>query len=284
MTATRDERIATIRGGCWIRYSRAESILNKLEELLLLPKTHRMSNFLLVGETNNGKTALVNHFVCRHQPQFSDQDTPAHIPIVVVQAPPVPDEGRLYQAILRQLFPPCRPSQRIDLLQREALRLLQAVDVKALIIDEIHHVLAGSMLKQRHFLNVIKYMGNELKIPLIAVGTHDAFNAVQSDPQLANRFEPATLPRWTMGKEYLRLLMSFEKALPLKHASTLVDQTLALKILGLSEGTIGEIATLLQRAALHAIERRVEQITGTILDGCGYVSPSERRRMGAFAV
>jgi hypothetical protein len=187
MAATRDERIAKIRSGCWIRYSSAEAVLKKLEELLLLPKTHRMPNLLLVGETNNGKTALVNHFVRRHQPQFGDQDTPSHIPILLVQAPPVPDEGRLYQAILRQLFPPCRPSQRIDLLQREALRLLQAVDVKALIIDEIHHVLAGSTLKQRHFLNVLKYMGNELQIPLIAVGTRDAFNAVQAFGDQRNR-------------------------------------------------------------------------------------------------
>jgi branched-subunit amino acid transport protein AzlD len=86
------------------------------------------------------------------------------------------------------------------------------------------------------------------------------------------------------GKEYLRLLMSFEKSLPHERVSRLVDQTLALKIISLSEGTIGEIATLLQRAALHAIERRVEQITGTILDGCGYISPSERRRTGCRSV
>jgi Bacterial TniB protein len=57
-----------------------------------------------------------------------------------------------------------------------------AINVKMLIIDEIHHVFAGPLLKQRHFLNVIKYMGNELKIPIAAAGTHDAFNAIQIDP------------------------------------------------------------------------------------------------------
>ena len=49
--------------------------------------------------------------------------------------------------------------------------MLVTINVKMLIIDEIHHVLAGPLLKQRHFLNVIKYMGNELQIPIVAAGT-----------------------------------------------------------------------------------------------------------------
>src|ERR1700693_2806873 len=176
-----------------------------------------------------------------------------------------------------KLFPAFLPSHRIDCLERETLRLLETVNVKVLVIDEIHHVLAGPMLKQRQFLNVIKYLGNELQIPLVAVGTQDAFNAIHTDPQLANRFEPAILPRWIMGDEYLRLLASFESLLPLERPSMLIEPALALKILSLSEGTIGEIATLIQRAALYAIEHNIEQITSVGLDGCGYIPPSRRR-------
>ena len=152
-----------------------------------------------------------------------------------------------------------------------------------LIIDEIQHVLAGPLLKQRQFLNVIKHLGNELQIPIVAAGTQDAFNAIQTDPQLANRFEPAVLRRWTMGEDYLRLLASFEVALPLEQRSGLVEPALALKILSLSEGTIGEISALLCRAALEAIERGTEQITGASLERCGYVAPSERRRAAISA-
>jgi hypothetical protein len=38
------------------------------------------------------------------------------------------------------------------------------------------------MLRQRHFLNVIKYLGSELQIPIVAVGTHGAFNAISNRP------------------------------------------------------------------------------------------------------
>ena len=96
--------------------------------------------------------------------------------------------------------------------------------------------------------------------------------------RLANRFEPALLAKWTMNDEYLRLLASFEIALGLKHRSNLLEPDLAMMILSLGEGTIGEIAALLSRAALHAIERGTERITTSALQQCGYTSPSKRRR------
>jgi hypothetical protein len=57
---TRDERITKLRKGRWIRYPRAEQILAQLDELLKHPKTHRMPNPLVFGETNNGKTHSSN--------------------------------------------------------------------------------------------------------------------------------------------------------------------------------------------------------------------------------
>jgi hypothetical protein len=196
----RDERITKLHKSRWIRYPRAEQVLAQLDELLKHPKTHRMPNLLVFGETNNGKTALIQRFVQQHLPKLGDDRTLSRIPVVVIQARPAPEEREFYQAILDQVFAPFRPSSSVEDLQHETLRMLVTINVKMLIIDEIHHVLAGPLLKQRHFLNVIKYMGNELQIPHVAAGTHDAFNAIQIDPQLANRFEPALLPRWSMNK------------------------------------------------------------------------------------
>jgi hypothetical protein len=275
---TRGERIAKIRGTRWMRYARAEQIGAKLDELLGLPRTHRMPNLLIVGQTNNGKTALVQRFVHQHPPQLTAPRTISRIPVIAVQAPPIPDERRFYQAILALTYAPFRPSYNAAQLEIQTLRLLATVKVKLLIIDEIHHILAGPMLRQRSFLNVIKYMGNELQIPIVAAGTQDAFNAIQTDPQLANRFEPISLPRWTMNEDYLRLLASFEVALPLEQPSELLEPALAIKILNLTGGTIGEISTLLSRAAVMAIDRGIERITADLLDSCGYVSPAERRR------
>jgi len=272
------ERIEKLRSPRWIGYPRTKLVLAKLEDLLAWPKSHRMPNLLLVGDTNNGKTMLVQRFRSRHPAHDNPQGQGVRVPVLVIQAPPTPDEGRFYNAILERLFAPYKPNDRVDKKQAQVIKLLRYVELRMLVIDEIHHILAGNLNRQRAFLNVIKYLGNELQVPIVAVGTKDAFRAIQTDPQLANRFEPVLLPRWTFDAEFLRLLASFERMLPLAEASKLHDTTLATKLFSMSEGYLGELATLLTRAAVTAVESGKECIDTRLLDGIGWVSPSERRR------
>ena len=78
-----DVRIAKIRGGRWIRYTRAEYINGRLDDLIMQrPRSHRMPNLLIVGDSNNGKTALVNRFRAQNQPQAASDGTTSCIPIV----------------------------------------------------------------------------------------------------------------------------------------------------------------------------------------------------------
>lgn len=272
------ERIRRIRSPRWIGYPRAKEILAKLEDLLIYPKSHRMPNLLIVGDTNNGKTMLVERFQTRHPADDNPDGEGAKVPVLFVQAPPVPDEGRFYNAMLELLFAPYKSADRVDKKQFQVIRLLKHVQIKVLIIDEIHHILAGNLNRQKAFLNVIKYLGNELEIPIVGVGTKDAFRAIQTDPQLSNRFEPAALPRWKLDENFLRLLMSFERMLPLREASNLHDRTLAAKLFSMSEGYIGELSRLLSASAVHAIESGRERIDAKVLDSTGWVSPSQRKR------
>ena len=45
---------------------------------------------------------------------------------------------------------------------------------RALIIDEIHHLLAGSVREQRSLLNQLKFLSSELRMPIVALGTSEA--------------------------------------------------------------------------------------------------------------
>lgn len=274
-----DKRISMIRKSMWIGYPRAIAIMNKLEDLLIYPPNHRMPNILVVGDTNNGKTVIVNKFSDRHGPYITTEGDGAYIPVLTIQAPPIPDEKRLYNSILDKLMVPYTISDNADRKQFQVISLLKKINLKVLIIDEIHHILAGDMRKQRGVLNVIKYLGNELRIPIVGVGTKDAFSAIQSDPQLSNRFEPAVLPKWSYNNEYLRLLASYEKILPLKMKSGITTQDIAAKILAMSEGTIGEISTIIKSCAVLAIKSQEEKITKQHLDKINYIPPSMRKRL-----
>ena len=273
-----EERINRLRQPHWIAYPRAKRIFDKLEELLSYPPTHRMPNLLIVGETNNGKTVIVSRFQRLHPAADNAGGDHATVPVLLIQAPPAPDEGQFYCAILEALAAPYRRRASAGEKQLEVLHVLRGVGTRMLIIDEIHHILAGHLSKQHLFLNVLKYLGNELRIPLVGVGTIDAIRAMQTDPQMANRFEPVGLPRWDMGREFQTLLSSFERFLPLKYPSGLAQPVLAAKLLALSEGTIGELSQLLTVAAARAIRTGKERIDEDLLARLDWTPPSARRR------
>ncbi|MFK7114665.1 TniB family NTP-binding protein [Flavobacterium oreochromis] len=277
--STDEERILSIKNVKWIGYSQASAIIGRFKELLNYPVNHRMPNILLVGDSNNGKTALLNKFIKSNQSYVEDETCKLIVPTLLIQAPPEPDERRFYNAILESLFAPYKSSEKIEMKQQRVIHLLKKVELRLLIIDEIHHVLAGNLSKQRSFLNVLKFLSNELRISMICSGTKDAFNAIQTDSQLANRFEPKVLKKWKNDEEYLRLLASFESLLPLKEASMLIESSISTKILAMSEGLIGEISRILELASILAIESGVEKINRNILNNIDYTSPSDRKKM-----
>jgi len=273
-----EERLDRIRRPRWIGYTRAKKLLDKLDDLLTHPKTHRMPNLLIVGDTNAGKTMLANRFVQLHPADKTLGGEAVIVPVLAIQAPPGPDEGRFYNAILEALATPYNPRERVAQKQIQVLRMLKRIGIQMLIIDEVHNVLTGSVTKQRQFLNVLKYLGNDLQITLVGLGTKEALRALQADPQLANRFEPAALPPWQLDQEFQMLLASFERALPLRQPSGLADEKLARKLLALSEGSLGELSVLLTSAAVYAVRSGTERIDEKVLAAIDWVPPSERRR------
>jgi type II secretory pathway predicted ATPase ExeA len=276
-----ETRIRRIRTDRWITYNRAEAVLTAMEDLLNFPKRTRMPNLLLVGPTNNGKTMIVEKFRRTHPP-IPPNDAPVGavtVPVLKVQMPAGPDEARFFGAILEELGFPHMLSDRVAKRQDAAVRMLRETSVSVLIIDELQNLLSGSRLHQRRLLNLLRWLGNELQIPLIAAGTPEALHAIQSDDQLANRFEPIRLPPWRNGEEYRQLLSTLEALLPLRRPSHLAATALADKILSAAEGILGEVVSIVTRAAVRAVTSGTEAITAKLIDETGFVSPSQRRRV-----
>jgi type II secretory pathway predicted ATPase ExeA len=182
-------------------------------------------------------------------------------------------------AILDQIGLPYSLSERLFKRQDTAMHLLRQTQVRLLVIDEVHNLLSGSRLQQRRLLNLLRWLGNELQISLVAVGTVEAFHAIQSDDQLANRFEPIRLPPWHDGQEYRQLLSTLEAVLPLRRPSQLAKAALAEKILAAAEGVLGEIVSIVSRAAVRAVTCGSECITTQLIEELGFLSPSQRRRV-----
>src|SRR6266566_5821712 len=120
-----EERLDRIRRPRWIGYTRAKKLLDKLDDLLTHPKTHRMPNLLIVGDTNAGKTMLANRFVQLHPADANPHGEAAIVPVLAIQTPPGPDEGRFYHAILEALCAPYNLRERVAQKQVQVLRILK---------------------------------------------------------------------------------------------------------------------------------------------------------------
>lgn len=270
------ERIKALRSARWIGYPAAKAVLDRMEELFEFPQTHRMPCLLLVGESNNGKTMLLRHFFKLHKFQdISGQN--ATLPALYVQCPASPDERDLYSSILERLRLPHNRNSRGHILRTQLEKAMRALSVRMIVLDEVHNILVGTPIKQKQFLNTLKYLSNELQIPIVAAGTRDALQVTRTDDQIANRFEPMFLPTWKLDNDFRRLLVSFEMMLPLREPSRLAQEPLLGRIYMMSEGLIGEVSTILVRAGVAAVQNKEERITSVTLDALKWMPPSERR-------
>jgi TniB protein len=267
-------RVDYIRKEKWIPYTRANEILASLEELLITPKKSRMPSILVVGDSNNGKSSIAQEFLRRHPPT-NGIESDAY-PVIWIEAPNTPDEGRLYNNILKHLLVPFKYKDMPSKKEHEVDYYFQKLGTRMLIVDDIHNILSGPVTKQRIFMNALKTLNNRLYIPIVLLGIETALQAVATDKQMSSRFPPIALPKWKPNQEYVSLLLSIEMILPLRITSNLASEELAPLILDLSEGYIGDIVELTNTAAIYAIQTGTERITSSVISACGYIRPSQR--------
>ncbi len=272
-----DERVAYIKKDSWIPYPCGNGILRQLEDLLRHPKCERMPNLAISARTNNGKTRLLRHFMSLHKSGDNPEGSAIIVPVLYLQCPGVPDEARLYDAILSKLCKKFRPSASAREKLPMVIDVLREINLQLLVIDEVNYMESGRVGSQKTFLNALRYLGGELQISVVTAGTEEMMRVIRSVPAVENRFVPAFLPLWECDKDYRKLLASFETLIPLEHPSGLAGEMLSTLIHARAGGTIGELKMLLAAAAEYAIRNNLGKITKAAIDACGYVSPSKRR-------
>jgi len=260
------ERIEHIRVDRWIDYPRARQALDKLEELLLFPKRARMPNLLIFGASGMGKTMIIEKFVRANPPRFDENSGIHHRPVIVVQMVASPHEGRFYNRLLTVIGAPPPTRASLGQLETQTLRLLQEIAPRMLIIDEVQNLIAGTYREQRRMLNLLRFLGNELRIPLICLGSHEARNAIRGDAHLNSRFEPYGLPPWRHDADFQGLIGGLLRSLPLRAPTELTDSALK-RLIEANDGITDYIFKMVVNLATDAILTGTERITpAAILD------------------
>lgn len=274
---SKEDRILYIQQDRWLPYPQAERILEKLEMMLRMPPKIRPPSLLICGDSHCGKSSLVRHFRDLHPP--TDGVFEAACPVYYLEScPPEPDEGRLYEEILKDIMIPFRYSDKPAKKMDEVFYQFGQMKVDMIILDEIGNSLSGSGLKQRVFMNSIKTLHNRIKRPVILVGTMEAQYVTNSDAQFASRFKTETLTRWENDIDFKKFITRMELTLPLSESSRLASAVLSNMIFDRAEsGCIGDFVDLIGTAAIMAIKNGSNKVTKKEIMECDFTPSSKRQ-------
>ena len=259
-----DDRISLIQLDIWIGFPRAEQVLDRLQNLIEAPRQTRMPGLLVHGASGIGKTMIARNLSRRYAPEYDPMAGVTHTPLLLLQAPPAPDERRYYLHILAAVGAPATAiavrSQNVASLEVRVIALLRDLGLRIIMIDEVHNLLAGTHREQRRFLNVLRYLSNELEVSLVCFGVSEAVDAIRGDVQLARRLDEYHLPNWRDDSEFSNMIQTLIAAMPLEKKSNLKVKSLR-QILALTGGITSRVFSLVKDLAIDAIRSSEECIT-----------------------
>jgi len=259
-----DDRISLIQSDIWIGFPRAEQVLDRLQNLIEAPRQTRMPGLLVHGASGIGKTMIARNLSRRYAPEYDPMAGVTHTPLLLLQAPPAPDERRFYLHILAAVGAPATAiavrSQNVASLEVRVIALLRDLGLRMIMIDEVHNLLAGTHREQRRFLNVLRYLSNELEVSLVCFGVSEAVDAIRGDVQLARRLDEHHLPNWRDDSEFSNMIQTLIAAMPLEKKSNLKVKSLR-QILALTGGITSRVFSLVKDLAIDAIRSGEECIT-----------------------
>lgn len=249
-----------------------------MEEIRAQRAEPNKKNLLVIAPGDNGRTALLKRFAELHPPRH-DSAGGVHIPVLVQSASPVLNRIRFIYGLFEVLFTPYirrGPYEHVamDTLEVRARRLLQYVNLEMLIIDDLHHMLAGNEANRKNLFSAFRVIVPD-DVVVVATTTEERARGLLGYPEIRDGFEVVHLPKWKMGPNYLQFLEGLSSILPLARSSNrAMSKRTAKSILKASGGTIGGIVSAVMRldhgggsAKEHSISAAESAVAGSIEGG-----------------
>jgi hypothetical protein len=183
-------------------------------------------------------------------------------PVVIALMPDEPSEEAFFIQILKSIDAPLHlPARRSKLGLRETtFRILRELQTRMLMIDEINSILVGSARQQRYFLQLLRFLSNELQVAIVCAGVPEARFALRSDPQLRSRVSDIALEPWSAGPELQSFVNLLVQVLPLRQPSPVDGTKIRRLLVERSGGITLSICKALERAGAAAIRNGKERI------------------------
>lgn len=156
----------------------------------------------------------------------------------------------------------------------ETLQSAKRTGLKLIIIDDCENLLEVTPKRRRLMIHCVSGAWKRSQVPILLMVTPKLASVILQDHERVGFHEIFYLPQWRVNDDFLDLLESFERALPLRQPSGLTQRELAMHLYALSDGRLGMLADILKKAAEAAITSGSERITIELLDRLGCEIPT----------
>jgi hypothetical protein len=263
----------------FITHERLQPIMDHIDFLRFSPPKSRASGLVVSGLPGSGKTMIARAIERRYPPIAAEGSKAASLPVLTIEMTGAREARALYDRILTELGVPDPKRYVGSDRERMVLKLCRAANLRLLVVDEIQDILTSTARQQRIALDTIKFLMNQLSLPVLALGTAQAPDAMQVDEHLNARFTYRSLPIWKQDPYLVNFLDALERVLPLKQPSQLSSLPITTALLRLSDGVLDPMMRLITYAAAHAVESGTEQITPQLLERARVEMPTAAVRL-----
>lgn len=235
----------------WPRLARFRRLLLKAYERAVAGELPEI--VVVRGESRVGKSVLVCQAAIDIINACADPKT---VPVIKFTMPTSGNEKALYAEFLAATHHPSPWSHTRNDMFDKVKAVVHRLRPKMLIIDEAQHAARGKPTPTVYYNgDVIKRMGDELRIPIVLVGCKEIDELLRLNPQLRNRARTSIRIKafdWNNPKsrqEFLDFLRLLDDSLPFEYQSELAGAALAVAIFRATEGYIGIITQLVRHAS-----------------------------------
>lgn len=214
------------------------------------------SGVLITGESGVGKSALLESVVAAF-PRYDEPERTV-VPCLLTVVPPRPTIKATARQFLYSLGDPLAFSGQGDAgqLTDRLLTLLAGCRTELILVDEIGHLVDGRRNDSLEAVgDWLKRLADESRAPVVLAGLPRSENLMRANDQLRRRFASsielnvASLADKTPDlRSFQAVVKAVEAHLPLPPGSNLHEKETARRLLFATEGRMGHLIALFQRA------------------------------------
>jgi hypothetical protein len=257
---SRDRRLQQIRE-LYVLHPLFKSLIRDIDDCREDSKLGGPPECMLVtGDTGVGKSSLIAYYQEKHPPIEKADGT--YSPILICELPQNATPKSVAAELLSELGDPAafRSGTEVE-ITHGLITLLKNMEVELIILDEFQHLIQKSSNRVMHdTADWLKSIINKSGVPVVLFGMPWSREILSCNRQLARRFslqrkiEHFYLSKADSRQLFRDFLAKIDGAMPFDGLSELDSKVMTLRLFAASKGNIGDLMTLIYRAAKFAID------------------------------